>query len=122
MRGRQHRKSNIKKDSGGGDWMEWDWTPKKREEAQEQYKSLLTGLQAGGRVKVSKVQQVVFIGGTCGSFHVESFNRNMKKRGSLSKWEGSLSKWDPIRKKLVRRLLEEQDKVLRSYLTQKDGA
>ena len=25
------------------------------------------------------------------------------------------SKWDPIRKKLVRRLLEEQDKVLRSY-------
>ena len=25
------------------------------------------------------------------------------------------SKWDPMRKKLVRRLLEEQDKVLRSY-------
>ena len=25
------------------------------------------------------------------------------------------SKWDPIRQKLVRRLLEEQDKVLRSY-------
>ena len=25
------------------------------------------------------------------------------------------SKWDPIRKKLVRRLVEEQDKVLRSY-------
>ena len=30
------------------------------------------------------------------------------------------SKWDPIRKKLVRRLLEEQDKVLRSY-AQKGG-
>ena len=32
------------------------------------------------------------------------------------------SKWDPIRKKLVRRLLEEQDKVLRSYFAQKRGA
>jgi hypothetical protein len=32
------------------------------------------------------------------------------------------SKWDPVRKKLVRRLLEEQDKVLRSYFAQKGGA
>ncbi len=32
------------------------------------------------------------------------------------------SKWDPIRQKLVRRLLEEQDKVLRSYFAQKEGA
>ena len=33
------------------------------------------------------------------------------------------SKWDPIRKKpVVRRLLEEQDKVLRSYFAQKGGA
>jgi hypothetical protein len=32
------------------------------------------------------------------------------------------SKWDPIRKKLVRRrLLQEQDKVLRSYFAQKGG-
>jgi hypothetical protein len=54
-----------------------------------------------------------FVGGTCGSIHVESFNRNMKSLGALE------SKWDPIRKKLVRRLLEEQDKVLRSYFAQK---
>ena len=32
------------------------------------------------------------------------------------------SKWDPIRQKLVRRLLEEQDKVSRSYFAQKGGA
>jgi hypothetical protein len=32
------------------------------------------------------------------------------------------SQWDPIRKKLVKRLLEEQDKVLRSYFAQKGGA
>ena len=83
--------------------------------AQEQYKSLLAGLQAVGQVKGWKVQQIVFVGGTCGSIHVESFNRNMKALGVLE------SKWDPIRKKLVRRLLEEQDKVLRSYFAQKGG-
>ena len=32
------------------------------------------------------------------------------------------SKWDLIHQKLVRRLLEEQDKVLRSYLAQKGGS
>ena len=56
----------------------------------------------------------MFVGGTCGSIHVESFNRNMKALGVLE------SKWDPICKKLVRRLLEEQDKVLRSF-AQKGG-
>jgi hypothetical protein len=67
-------------------------------------------------VKGWKVQQVVFVGGTCGSVYVESFNRNMKTLGVLE------SKWDPIRKKLVRRQLEEQDKVLRSYFAQRGGA
>jgi hypothetical protein len=41
-------------------------------------KSLLTGLQVVGQVNGWKVQQTVFVGGTCGSIHVESFNRNMK--------------------------------------------
>jgi hypothetical protein len=58
--------------------------------AQEQDKSLLTGLQAVGQVKGWKVQQIVFVGGTCGSIHVESFNRNMKSLGVLE------SKWDPF--------------------------
>jgi hypothetical protein len=31
------------------------------------------------------------------------------------------SKWDPIRKKLARGLIEEQDKALRSYFAQKGG-
>jgi hypothetical protein len=84
--------------------------------AQEQYTSLLTGLQAVGQVKGWKAQQIVFVGGTCGSVHVESFNKNMKVLGVLE------SQWDPIRKKLVRRLLEEQDKVLRFSFTQKGGA
>jgi hypothetical protein len=84
--------------------------------AQEQYTSLLTGLQVVGQVKGWKLQQIVFVGGTCGSVHVESLNKNMKALGVLE------SQWDPIRKKLVRRLLEEQDKVLRSYFAQKGGA
>ncbi len=50
-----------------------------------------------------------------GSVHVESFNKNMKALGVLE------SKWNPIRQKLVRRFLEEQDKVLRSYFAQKGG-
>jgi hypothetical protein len=84
--------------------------------AQEQYTSLLTCLQEVGQVKGWKVQQLVFVGGTCGSVHVESFNENMKALGVLE------SKWDLIRQKLVRRLLEEQDKVLRAYFAQKGGA
>jgi hypothetical protein len=60
--------------------------------------NFLTGLQAVGQVKGWKVQQIVFVGGTWGSIHVESFNRNMKTLGVLE------SKWDPTRKKLVRRL------------------
>jgi hypothetical protein len=137
MRGRQYQESSIKKDSGGEDWMELDWTRQLKEflaiefkrtqdarsnyverataVAQEQYKSLLTGLQAVGQVQGWKVQQIVFVGGTCGSIHVESFNRKWKALGVLE------SQWDPIRKKLVRRLIEEQDKVLRSYFAQKGG-
>jgi hypothetical protein len=84
--------------------------------AQEQYTSLRTGLHAVGQVKGWKVQQLVFVGGTCGSVQVGSFNKNMKALGVLE------SKWDLIRQKLVRRLLEEQDKVLRSYFAQKGGA
>ena len=83
--------------------------------AQEQYKSLLADLQAVGQVKGWKLQQIVFVGGTCGSSYVETFNRNMKALGVLE------SKWDPIRMKLVRRLLEEQDKVVRSYFVYKGG-
>ena len=75
--------------------------------AQKQYSSLLEGLRAVGQVKGWQTQQIVFVGGTCGSVHVESFNKRMKALGFLE------SKWNLIRQNLVRRLLEEQDKVLR---------
>jgi hypothetical protein len=68
-----------------------NYMEKATEAAQEQYKSLLTGLQAVGLVKGWKVQQVVFVGGTCGSVHAELLHRNMKTLVVLK------SKWDPIR-------------------------
>jgi hypothetical protein len=49
------------------------------------------------------------------SWSLDIPNGNMKALGVLE------SKWDPIRKKLVRRLLEEQDKVLRFYFAHKGG-
>ena len=84
--------------------------------AQAQYSSLLEALRAVAQVKGWQTQQIVFVGGACGLVHVELFNKNMKALGVLE------SKWDPIRQKLVHRLLEEQDKVLRSYFAQKGGA
>jgi hypothetical protein len=42
-------------------------------------------VQAVGQVKGWKVQQIVFVGGTCGSIHVESFNRNIKALGGLER-------------------------------------
>ncbi len=45
----------------------------------------------------------------------ESFNKNMKVLGVLE------SKWDFTRQKLVRLLLEEQDKVLFAGLLQTEG-
>jgi hypothetical protein len=46
----------------------------------------------------TSVQQLVFVGRTCGSIHMESFNKNEVFAV----------------KKIARRLIEEQDKVLLS--------
>ena len=61
--------------------------------AQAQYSSLLEGPRAVSQVKGWQTQQIGFVGGTCGSVHVESFNKNMKALGVLE------SKWNPIRQK-----------------------
>ena len=81
--------------------------------ASEQYKSLLEGLQAIGSRKGWQIQQLVFVGGACGSVGQDSYNENLKV---LEVQEG---KWEMIRRKMTRRLLEEQDKILRSYFVQK---
>jgi hypothetical protein len=53
-----------------------------------------------------KIKLVVFVGGTCGSVHVQTFNNNLKELGVLE------SKRHTIRRGLVHELLYAQDTVL----------
>jgi len=63
-----------------------------------------------------KVKLIVFVGGTCGSVHVQTFNNNLKELGVLESKRGA------IRKGLVQELLYAQDTVLCSYFAQREGA
>jgi hypothetical protein len=63
-----------------------------------------------------KVKLIVFVGGTCGSVHVQSFNDNLKELGVIESKRGA------IRKGLVHELLYAQDTVLCSYFAQREGA
>jgi len=63
-----------------------------------------------------KVKLIVFVGGTCGSVHVQTFNCNLKELGVLESKRGA------IRKGLVQELLYAQDTVLCSYFAQREGA
>jgi len=82
------------------------------EVAEKQYESLLAGLQAVGGQRGWRIQQIIFVGGMCGSVGEDVFNQNMKLLEVVE------SKWNVIRQRLARRLLEEHDKVLRSYFAQ----
>ena len=53
-----------------------------------------------------KVKLIVFVGGTCGSVHVQTFNNNLKELGVVESKRGA------IRKGLVQELLYAQDTVL----------
>ena len=83
--------------------------------ARKQYESLMGGLRAIGKQEGWEIDQLVFVGGTCGSVKVESFNMNLKL---LEVPEG---RWDRLRQRMARRLLEAQDTVLRAYFAQKYG-
>ena len=85
------------------------------EVARKQYESLMRGLRAIGEQRGWEIDQLVFVGGTCGSVKVESFNMNLKL---LEVPEG---RWDRLRQRMARRLLEAQDTVLRAYFAQKYG-
>ena len=73
---------------------------------------MLAGLQAVGEQRGWEIKQIVFVGGTCGSVGEDVFNQNMKLLEVVE------SRWSTIRQRLARRLLEEHDKVLRSYFAQ----
>ena len=46
------------------------------EVARRQYESLMGGLRAIGEERGWEIEQLVFVGGTCGAVRVESFNKN----------------------------------------------
>jgi len=63
-----------------------------------------------------KVKLIVFVGGACGSVHVQTFNNNLKELGVIDSKRGT------IRKGMVHELLYAQDTVLCSYFAQREGA
>ena len=62
-----------------------------------------------------KIKLIVFVGGTCGSVHAQTFNNNLKELGAVE------SKRNTVRKGLVYELLNAQDTVLCSYFAQRVG-
>jgi hypothetical protein len=68
------------------------------------------GESAGWTVKL-----IIFVGGTCGSVHVQTFNSNLKELGVVE------SKRNTIRRGFVHELLNVQDTVLCSYFAQRKG-
>ena len=71
--------------------------------------------EAEGEKRGWKIKLIIFVGGTCGSVHTQTFNNNLKELGVVE------SKRNIIRKGLVYELLNAQDTVLCSYLAQRSG-
>ena len=68
------------------------------------------GENAGWTIKL-----IIFVGGTCGSVHVQTFNNNLRELGVVE------SKRNTIRRGFVHELLNAQDTVLCSYFAQRMG-
>jgi hypothetical protein len=85
--------------------------------AEEQHEDVVKALQEVGRDiwREWKVQLLTFVGGTCGSVHKEHLEKILEELQVLK------SKWKGIRERLVRRLLEKQDKGFRCYYAAKWG-
>ena len=85
--------------------------------AEKQYEDLVQSLLRVGRKQGQgwTAKQIMFVGGTCGSVNVTSFEENLKERQVLE------SKWGKMRADLARKLLEEQDTVFRRYYETKWG-
>ena len=77
--------------------------------------NLVQGLTAALNDSTWQVILVVFVGGMCGSVEEKAFNANMELMGMIA------SERNAIRKRYAWKLLEEQDRVLRSYYAQREG-
>jgi hypothetical protein len=71
--------------------------------------------EAEGENRGWRIKLIIFVGGTCGSVHTQTFNNNLKELGVVE------SKRNTIRKGLVHELLNAQDTVLCSYFAQRAG-
>jgi hypothetical protein len=60
-----------------------------------------------------KIKLIVFVEGTCGSVHAQTFSNNLKELGVVE------SKRNTVRKGLVHELLNAQGTVLCSYFAQR---
>ena len=94
-----------------------DFEKKATVRAEQQYEDVVGALTEVGRDmgRGWTVRLLIFVGGTSGSVHKEHMEKNLEELQVLeSKWKGS-------RERLVRRLLEEQDKVFRCDYAAKWG-
>ena len=66
-------------------------------------------------VPINSLITKLFVGGTCGSVHVQTFNSNLKELGVVK------SKRNTIWRGFVHELLNAQDTVLCSYFAQRMG-
>ena len=88
---------------------------KTRQKAERQHDNLVRGLNKAIEGGEWRAALVIFVGGMCGSVEEKVFNANMELLGVIE------SERHAIRKRHVWKLLEEQDRVLRSYYAQRDG-
>ena len=98
-----------------------DYRERGESRARAQHDVLIKSLEkvageAEGESAGWKVKLLIFVGGTCGSVHVQTFNNNLKELGVVE------SKRSKIRKGFVHELLNAQDTVLCSYFAQRSGA
>ena len=86
-----------------------------QQKAERQHDNLVWGLSKALDGGEWRVTLVAFVGGMCGSVEENVFDANMELMGVIE------SERNAIRKRHVCKLLEEQDRVSRSYYAQREG-
>ena len=92
-----------------------DYRQRAEQRAERQYSSLVQGLSQAGQSRGWAVQQIILVGGICGSVDAEKFNSNM------AALQVAPNHWADIRNRHAQKLLEVSERVLRSYYSCKYG-
>jgi hypothetical protein len=97
-----------------------DYRERGQSRARDQHDVLVKSLEtvankAEGESAGCTVKLIIFVGGTCGSVHVQTFNSNLKELGVIE------SKQNAIWRGFVHELLNAQATVLCSYFAQRTG-